>query len=197
MENKTLLVVDDDRLVLATLTQGLKGAGYTTMSVGNGQDAIDYCRENGAVDLALLDIRMPGLSGIETARILSDEFSIPFLMLTAYGDKNLVSDAVALGAMGYLVKPMDVTQVIPAIESALQRAAEINELRYTEQNLNKALKGDRTTSTAVGMIMRHYNIKQSAAFEQLRKYARTNRRKMAEVSGELLTSEELLDSIMK
>ena len=104
-----ILVVDDDRLILATLAKGLRQADYGVSEANSGEDAL---RLASAVkpDLALLDMRMPGMSGIELAqRLTSDE--IPFIFLSAYGDAEIVKQAAEHGALGYLVKPLDVPQI--------------------------------------------------------------------------------------
>jgi len=125
-----ILVADDDRLILATIASGLRRAGYEVMEAVDGEQAIRLCREK-KPDLALLDIRMPGLSGIEAVQWLrrDPDTNIPVLFISAYGDESLVDEAVAEGAFGYLLKPLDVVQILPPIRAALARAAESERLR--------------------------------------------------------------------
>jgi response regulator NasT len=119
---KHLLIADDDRLVLATLGRGLRAAGYSTREAASGEEALRLAAEC-APDLALLDVRMPGVSGLEVARRLAAEGRVPFLFLSAYGDEEIVEQAAEHGALGYLVKPLDVAQVVPALEGLLAKQA--------------------------------------------------------------------------
>ncbi|WP_425258365.1 response regulator [Rubrivivax sp. RP6-9] len=115
-----ILVVDDDRLVLATVTHGLKQAGYEVFDADNGDDAILLAREQ-RPELALLDIRMEGKSGFDVAEVLRDKYHIPFLFLSAFSDAATVAQVQALGAVAYMVKPLDVGQIVPTVEAAFQR----------------------------------------------------------------------------
>ena len=190
-----ILVVDDDRLVLAALAEGLRGAGYRVTGAAGGEDALAIAGRD-APDIALLDVRMPGMSGIELGRKLREQ-AIPFLFLSAYGDQEIVRQAADEGALGYLVKPLDIQQIVPSIEAALTRAAEIRKLRESEAQLNAALAGSREISMVVGLLMQRDRLDRARAFELLRSHARSQRRPVAEVAGELLTSAEKLNLINK
>ena len=188
-----ILVVDDDRLVLAALAEGLRSAGYRVTGAASGEDALGMAGRY-APDLALLDVRMPGMSGIELGRKLREQ-AIPFLFLSAYGDQEFVRQAADEGALGYLVKPLDIQQIVPSIEAALTRAAEIRKLRESEAQLNAALAGSREISMVVGLLMQRDRLDRARAFELLRSHARSQRRPVAEVAGELLVSAEKLNKI--
>ena len=112
-----ILVVDDDRLVLATLSHGLAQAGYEVIDADNGDDAILLAREH-RPELALLDIRMEGKSGFDVAATLRDAYAIPFMFLSAFADEATLATVKSLGALAYLVKPLDVGQIVPAVEAA-------------------------------------------------------------------------------
>ncbi|MDH4134120.1 MAG: response regulator, partial [Gammaproteobacteria bacterium] len=152
-EAKRILLVDDDRLILALVGEGLRKFNYEVETFSSGDEALARCRANPLPDLAILDVRMPGKSGIETARELRGASAVPYLFLSAYGDLDIVKSAVDEGALGYLVKPVDVAQIVPTIEAALARAAEMRELRERETHLNNALAAGRESSLAVGLIM--------------------------------------------
>jgi response regulator NasT len=115
-----ILVVDDDRLVLATVTHGLAQAGYEVIDADNGDDAILLAREH-RPELALLDIRMEGKSGFDVAETLRDAYRIPFMFLSAFADEATLAQVEALGALDYLVKPLDVGQILPRVADALAR----------------------------------------------------------------------------
>jgi DNA-binding response OmpR family regulator len=113
-----ILVVDDDRLVLATVVHGLTHAGFDIIDADNGDDAILLARQH-RPDLALLDIRMDGMSGYDVAHYLREALQIPFLFLSAFSDEATLSRIQALGALALLVKPLDIAQLVPAVASAL------------------------------------------------------------------------------
>ena len=113
-----ILVVDDDRLVLATVTHGLAQAGFDVIDADNGDDAILLAREH-RPELALLDIRMEGKSGFDVAATLRDAYGIPFMFLSAFADEATLATVKSLGALAYLVKPLDVGQIVPAVEAAV------------------------------------------------------------------------------
>jgi response regulator NasT len=115
-----ILVVDDDRLVLATVTHGLAQAGYEVIDADNGDDAILLARQH-RPQLALLDIRMEGKSGFDVAQTLRDAYRIPFMFLSAFSDPATLAQVKALGALAYLVKPLDVGQIVPSVEAAFVR----------------------------------------------------------------------------
>jgi response regulator NasT len=189
---KRILIVDDDRLVLTGLQRDLEPEGYEVLTAESGETAIETCREN-PPDLALLDIRMPGMTGMELARRLRTDTDIAFVFLTAYDDRDLVAEAVAHGALGYLVKPLDIRQVVPQIESALARASDLQAVRRRETTLTTALAGKRIVSAAVGIIMERHRLSFPAAFEVLRANARAERRKIEELAGELVQAVETLN----
>src|SRR6185436_16629273 len=109
-----ILVVDDDRLVLATVTHGLARAGYEVIDADNGDDAILLAREH-KPDLALLDIRMEGKSGFDVAAYLRSYCQMPFMFLSAFSDGETAAKVRALGALDYLVKPIEIGRIVPAV----------------------------------------------------------------------------------
>src|SRR3970040_2643862 len=187
-----ILWVDDDRLVLAALAEGLRTAGYRVTSMASGEDALGI---TDTPDLALLDVRMPGMSGIELGRKLREQGGVPFLFLSAYGDHEIVKQAAEEGALGYLVKPLDIQQIVPSIEAALARAMEIRQLRHKEAQLSVALAGSREISMVVGLLMQRDRIDRAQAFELLRASARSKRRPIAELASELLKAAENLNAV--
>lgn len=180
-----ILVADDDRLVRVTVASGLRKVGYEVVEAADGEQTLAVAARD-RPDLVVLDLRMPKLSGLEAAARMRADTGVPFIVLSAYDDKDAVREAADAGALGYLVKPIDVRQMVPTIEAALDRAAEIRELQVSRAQLNTALEQGRETSVAVGILMDRFNLSERDAFDTLRRYARSNRRKLAEVSGELV-----------
>lgn len=190
---KQLLIVDDDRLVLAMLVRGLTDAGYGVTSSESAEEAEVWLASGARPDLAILDVRMPGQGGLHLAQRLRDLDHIPFMMLSAYSDPQTVEQATLFGALGYAVKPLDIPQLVPAIEAALARANELQALRTTRQQLQAALDSERDISLAVGITMMQHHLKRNEAFDMLRKSARSRRCKLAELATEIILAGEKLN----
>jgi CheY-like chemotaxis protein len=193
MSKRRVLLVDDDLLTLTTISQVLRNAGYETVETTNGQDALNMIGQFNP-DLAVLDVMMSGMSGIELAKHLHLETSIPFMFISAHAEADIVRQATENGAVGYLLKPFEIAQIIPAFEAALGRADEIRLLRGSEANLTTALNAGRETSMAVGMLMAKFHTDRDTAFEVLRAYSRSSRSKINEVANSLLAAEEMFSS---
>ncbi|MCK5359660.1 MAG: response regulator, partial [Gammaproteobacteria bacterium] len=163
----------------------LRQSGYIVIEANNGQQAVDLARDK-SPDLALLDINMPKMSGIEAASILKKELNIYSVMLTAYSDKETIEKAVDSGALGYLVKPLEPSRILPTIETALKQSDELNRLGHSNHSLTKALENNRNISLAVGILMEKHSISEAEAFDSLRMYARSNRYKLLEVANKLV-----------
>ena len=195
-----ILVVDDDRLVLATLTHGLMQAGYEVIDADNGDDAILLARER-RPDLALLDIRMEGKSGFDVAAYLREYCQIPFMFLSAFSDDATVAQVKALGAVAYLVKPLDIRQIVPAVEAAFAHIdarrvpaaapTQPGELR-TASPATESL--EPVVAMAVGVLMHRYSLGRGAALERLQRLAASEQRSLADQAERLLQAVELLSS---
>ena len=180
MSKVKILIADDDRVVLFTLAEGLREADFDVIEARDGLQALDLCRRETPA-LALLDIRMPGLDGLELARRLREETSVPFLFFSAYSDEAFVRHAVESGALGYLLKPLNVPALLPMVRTALARSRDFS-------GLQDALASNRTIATAVGMLMHAEGLDQPAAFEKLRQQARGQRRKLEDVATAMIGS---------
>ncbi len=187
MPTATILLVDDDRLVLTTLAEGLRQAGYQVLEASDGDAAVRIA-EVQAPDLAILDMRMLGRDGHDVAVWLRSHTDIPFLFLSAYSDAETVSKAIEAGALGYLIKPLHVEQILPSIEAALKRGRELIALLDEESHLSAALRIGRQTSIAVGILMARHQLSEQAAFEKLRSQARSERRKLSDLAAELIAA---------
>ncbi len=182
-----LLIVDDDRLVLANLADGLEQAGYVVARAATGEDAIRICAE-APPDLVIMDMRLPGLSGIETARKIREMSKTPVFFLSAFDTEDAVKEAIADGSLGYLVKPVRLNQLLTSIQAALARAADIKSLETTEEQLRVALRGDRNIGIATGILMERNRLTATEAFETLRGRARARQRKLGEVAAEIVAA---------
>lgn len=192
--SRRILLVDDDDITLDMLAHIFQHAGYATTKAESAEAAL-ACLARQEHDLALLDIGMPGMSGLELARRLQAEATTPFMFLSSNHTIEMVREAAEYGALGYLVKPFEHAQIVPAVEAGLARAGEIRQLRRTEANLTAALAAGRETSMAVGLLMARLQTDRNTAFEVLRDYARSTRCKLNEVAQELLAAEEKISAL--
>lgn len=191
--SRQLLLVDDDRLVLTTLASGLTQAGYRVNTAESAEEAEAWLAGGERPDLAILDVRMPGQGGLYLAQRLRELDHIPFMMLSAFNDPDLVQQATQIGALGYAVKPLQVPQLIPAIEAALARSQELKALLETRQQLQTALSQERDINMATGITMMQHRLLRKAAFELLRTTARSRRIKLADLAAEMIQSAEKLN----
>lgn len=177
-----LLLVDDDRLILVTLARGLRFAGYFVSTAESAEEAEAILASGVRPDLAILDVQMPGGDGLTLAQRLHDFEHLPFVMLSAYSDAPSVGKATESGALAYMVKPIDVPQMVPTITAALTRAKELRAMHTLTAQLRCALEVEREVSVAVGITMMQYRLGREAAFDMLRTAARAQRRKLVEVA---------------
>lgn len=194
-----ILVVDDDRLVLATLTHGLSQAGYTVIDADNGDDAILMAREH-KPDLALLDIRMEGKSGFDVAEYLRDYCQMPFMFLSAFSDDDTVRQVNALGAVAYLVKPLDIRQIVPAVEAAFanlrsRRSSAPEAPRRAVTSAGAAGAAELMpvpVAMAVGVLMHRFSLSRGAAQARLSQMAEGDGRTLPEQAERVLAAVEML-----
>lgn len=192
---RLILLVDDDILIIELLSTFLLRAGYEVRSASSAKMALDMIAAGErAPDLALLDINMPGMSGLELARHLQLETTIPLMFISASAEDEEVDQAASYGAVGYLHKPINAAQIAPSVKAALARADDIRDLRDTKERLTAALLAGRETSMAVGLLMERYKTDRDTAFQVLRDYARSQRSKLADVALEVLQSAEKLNA---
>ena len=189
-----ILVVDDDRLVLATLVHGLAQAGFEVIDADNGDDAILLAREH-RPDLALLDIRMEGMSGFDVAAYLREYLHVPFMFLSAFADEETVAKVKELGAVAYLVKPLDIHQIVPAVEAAFANrparpVAPVSPAERIAVSAEHALS--QLVPIAVGVLMHRYSLSRQEALQRLDKLAETEGRSVADAAQRLVEAVELL-----
>ncbi|AKJ30963.1 response regulator [Caldimonas brevitalea] len=188
-----ILVVDDDRLVLATLTHGLSQAGYEVVDADNGDDAILLAREHRPA-LALLDIRMEGKSGFDVAAYLRDHLQIPFMFLSAFSDDETVRKVKELGAVAYLVKPVDIRQIVPAVEAAFTARPSPAPVSPAPA----AAAGDAALNAwvaiAVGIAMHRFSVNRREALQRLQKLAQQGGLTLEEQSRRFVEALEMLSA---
>jgi response regulator NasT len=192
-----ILVVDDDRLVLAMVTHGLSQAGYEVIDADNGDDAILLARQH-RPDIALLDIRMEGKTGFDVAQYLREVGHTPFVFLSAFSDDETVAKVKALGALAYLVKPLEVGQIVPTIDAAFSRAQQMKAAEQAQspqaspEPLDDAAITAALVPLAVGVLMHRFSLTRPEALARLRKLAAAEKRSVtAQAERLVLAVEEL------
>ena len=192
----TVLVVDDNRLVLATLADGLTHAGYDVIDADNGDDAILLARQH-RPDLALLDIRMEGKSGFDVAVYLRTYCQMPFMFLSAFSDAETVAKVKSLGAVDYLVKPLDIGQIVPAVDAAFAklRAARPQSVAAPATSTGRRAAAEPLASAvamAAGVLMHRYSMSRAAALDRLQAIAAAEQRALPEQAERILAAVEEL-----
>jgi response regulator NasT len=173
-----VLIADDETIIRLDLRALLESAGLEVCGEArDGIEAVELAAAS-APDIAILDIKMPRLDGLEAARRILDERGLPIVMLTAYGDAEIVARAAEAGVFAYLVKPFREQDVVPAIHTAQARHAELAELRLEAHTLREALEARKAIERAKGILMAKEGLTESEAFERLRRASQRSGRPM-------------------
>jgi response regulator NasT len=166
----------------------LESAGFEVCAEArDGEEAVELARET-EPDVALLDVKMPRLDGIEAARRILDERPIPIVMVTAYGEREIVARAVEAGVFGYLVKPFREGDLLPAIETARARHEELAALREEAASLADALDARKKIERAKGILMDREGLTEAEAFARLRKASQISGRPLKVVAEALIAT---------
>jgi AmiR/NasT family two-component response regulator len=183
-----ILVAEDETLIRLDLRQILERAGFEVCAEArDGEEAVALAGRE-SPDLAILDVKMPRLDGIEAARRILAERPIPIVMLTAYGQDELVSRAVEAGVFGYLVKPFRESDLLPAIHAARARHEELQALREEAESLGEALATRKVVERAKGLLMEREGLSERDAFARLRRASQVSGRPMKVVAEALIAT---------
>jgi len=171
-----ILIAEDETIIRLDLRELLESAGFEVCAEAqDGEEAVELARVR-RPDLAVLDVKMPRLDGIEAARRILDDRPIPIVIVTAYGEQELVARAVEAGVFGYLVKPFRETDLLPAIETARARHEELAALREEAESLADALAARKSIERAKGLLMEKEGLSERDAFARLRKASQVSGR---------------------
>ena len=183
-----ILVAEDETIIRLDLRDLLERAGFEVCAEAkDGEQAVELARSE-QPDLAILDVKMPRLDGIEAARRILAERPIPIVMLTAYGQDELVARAVEAGVFGYLVKPFRETDLLPAIQAAKARHAELEALRGEADSLADALATRKLVERAKGLLMEREGLSEQDAFSRLQRASQASGRPMKVVAEALIAT---------
>jgi response regulator NasT len=183
-----ILIAEDETIIRLDLRELLERAGFEVCAEArDGAEAVELARAE-QPDLAVLDVKMPQLDGIEAARRILDERPIPIVMLTAYGQQELVSRAVEAGVFGYLVKPFRETDLLPAIQTARARYEELTALRDEAESLTEALAARKAIERAKGLLMEKEKLTEQEAFSRLRRASQMSGRTLKVVADAVIAT---------
>ena len=181
-----VVIAEDEAIIRLDLRETLEEEGYEVVGeTGRGDKAVDLVRDL-RPDLAILDIKMPHMDGLEAARIISGERICGVLMLTAFSQREVVEDARDAGALAYLVKPYQKSDLIPAIEVAIGRFRELQQLSGEVDALGEQLEARKVIDRAKGILIDQYGMKEGEAFTFIQRTAMSERSRMRDVADRIL-----------
>ena len=184
-----VVIAEDEAIIRLDLKETLEEEGYEVVGeTGRGDEAVKLVREL-EPDVAILDIKMPGLDGLAAAREIAAERICAVLILTAFSQRDLIEEARDAGAQAYLVKPFERSELVPAVEVALGRFAEIKALHEQTASLEEQLETRKVVDRAKERLMDEFGMSESAAFNFIQKRAMSERVTMREISRRVIEGE--------
>ena len=184
-----IVVAEDEAIIRLDLVETLREEGYEVVAdTGRGDTAIELVREH-KPDVAIFDIKMPGQDGLEAARAVSAEKICPVVMLTAFSQREVIEQARDAGALAYLVKPFQKTDLVPAIELAIGRFAELKLLSGERDALDEQLQLRKLLDRAKGVLIDKHHMTEQAAFDFIQKSAMSSRSRMKDVAQKVIDGE--------
>jgi response regulator NasT len=182
-----VVIAEDEAIIRLDLKETLEEEGYVVVGeTGRGDKAVDLVREH-RPDLAILDIKMPGMDGLEAARIINKERLCGVLVLTAFSQREVIEEARDAGALAYLVKPFQKNDLVPAIEVAIARFNEMRALNGEIEALGEQLETRKTIDRAKGVLMDKHGMNESHAFGFIQRSAMNYRLTMKDVADKIVS----------
>lgn len=189
MERTRIVIAEDEAIIRLDLREMLQEEGYEVVGeAGDGEEAVRLSKDL-RPDLVILDIVMPGMDGLTAARMIAEQEIAPVLVLTAYSQRDLVDQAARSGAMAYLVKPFDKSDLVPAMEVAMARWHEAQALAGESKDLTERLETRKLVERAKGLVMQEHSLSEADAFRMIQRTAMEHRVSMKEVAERLLKGE--------
>ena len=184
-----VVIAEDEAIIRLDLRETLEEEGYEVIGeAGRGDVALDLIREL-KPDLAILDVKMPGMDGLEVARMIGDEKICGVLVLTAFSQREIIEQARDAGALAYLVKPFQKSDLIPAIEVAIGRFRELQALNGQMEVLGEQLEARKVIDRAKGRLIDEFGLKEQEAFSFIQRTAMKDRSRMRDVAEKILSGE--------
>ena len=197
MKTLKILIAEDEGLVAPGLKSQVEALGHQVVGLAkDGLEAVELT-ERLSPDLVLMDVRMPRLDGIQAAKKLQETMPTPILFVTAHSDIQLAAEASKVGALGYLIKPVNGPQLQPAIQVAVSRFEEIAALRRSVVDLKEDIEARKHVERAKGILMKRLHLDEGGAFGLLQRRSRNTRKPMAEVASQIIAADSFFAEIEK
>lgn len=185
---RKVLIAEDEAIIRLDLKEMLEEEGIEVVGeASDGEAAIRIAKEK-SPDLVIMDIKMPGMDGLTAAERITEDGLAAVLILTAFSQRDLVQRAAQAGAMAYLVKPFQKSDLMPAIDVALARYAEMDAVKKETQDLAEQLETRKVVDRAKGKLMDEQKLSESDAFRLIQKRAMNERRPMKEIAADIIGS---------
>ena len=181
-----VVIAEDEAIIRLDLKETLEEEGYEVVGeTGRGDEAVDLVKEL-EPDIAILDLKMPGLDGLSAAREIAGERRAAVLILTAFSQRDLIEKARDAGALAYLVKPFQRSELVPALEVALGRFREMRALHEQAESLEEQLETRKVVDRAKGQLMDRSGLSEAEAFAFIQKTAMRERSTMRDIAQRVL-----------
>jgi two-component system, response regulator PdtaR len=192
METARVVIADDEAIRLMSLKTQLESLGLQVVGEAvNGKQAYDLVLRL-KPDLAILDIKMPEMDGLESAKAIATEYPIPVIVLTAYSERTLAERAIEAGVFAYLMKPVSEEDLLPAILLARSRFQEFQDLRRGMSDLREALETRKLVERAKGILMERRNLSEAEAFRRMQIQSQNENKKLAEIAQAIIMADRML-----
>ncbi|MCL5104618.1 MAG: response regulator [Armatimonadetes bacterium] len=191
MSQIRVVIADDESIIRMDLKALLEEMGHVIVGeAADGQKALELTRSL-KPDVVIMDIKMPVMDGLDAAKIISEEKIAPVVLLTAYSQKDLIERAKEAGVYAYLVKPFQESDLLPAIEIAIARYLEQQDLESTLGDLEQKLETRKIVDRAKGILMDKYKMGESDAFRRIQQQSMNQRRSMKEIAEAIIIAHEI------
>ncbi len=192
MEALRILIADDESLRVMSLKAQLETLGHKVIAeAANGKEAVSLAREL-KPDIALLDIKMPEMDGIEAAKTITQERPIPIILLTAFSERELAERAAEANVSAYIMKPVSEQDLLPAIALAMSRFKEFQSLHREVDDLRDALETRKLVERAKGILMRRLNLTEEEAFRRMQRRSQNENKKLGEIAQAIIMADGML-----
>ena len=191
MESLRVLVADDESIIRLDLRETLRKMGHEVIAeAGDGLRAVEMARQL-KPDLVILDIKMPEMDGIDAAKLIAEEKIAPVLLVTAYSQLDLINRARDAGVFGYVVKPFQESDLLPAIQIAIARFQEYMEISQQAKTLEEQLETRKLVDRAKGFLMDTQSLKEQEAFRKIQQLSMNTRKSMREIAQAILLTAQI------
>ena len=181
-----VVIAEDEAIIRLDLREILEEEGYEVVAeTGRGDQVLDLVRQH-RPDLAILDIKMPGIDGLEASRLVSAEKLCPVVLLTAFSQREIVEQARDAGALAYIVKPFQKSDLVPAIEVAIGRFRELQVLASEVGALEEQLETRKIIDRAKGVLLDKFGLAEAEAYGFIQRAAMSERSKMRDIAERIL-----------